>query len=208
MAQTKMLSRDGIFHRDSQGRLHYDAGARPAYIACGEAREIERNTAYELGDLVIMALTNGATYLYHVYVCTTAGTSHAATQAAGFLTGAALKHPATAAITDGTAGFTFSYTPDQGFFVDGNLHGRYVTVRNSKFYDTYWSNGLRHKADGYANAVYTGSNGSSTLVEGSYFTNGVEVLSKEGSTYIGPQPSKLLIENAAILLAEGYDPVE
>lgn len=207
MAQTKQTSRDGIFHRDSHGRLHYDAGARPAYIACGGAREITRNTEYELGDKVIMALANGATYLYHVYECTTAGTSHATTQAAGFLTGAALKHPSTSGITDGTAVFTFSYTPDQGFFVDGNLEGRYVTVRNSKFYDTYWANGLRHKADDFAVAVYTGTNGSSTFVEGSYFTNGVEVLSREGaSTYTGPQPSKLLIENADILAAEGYVP--
>ena len=208
MAQTKTLTREGIFHFDAQDRLHYDAGARPAYIACGKAREIARATAYLLGAQVIMALADGATTLYHVYVCTTAGTSHADTQAVAFATGAALKHPSTTPITDGTAVFTYSYTPDQGFFVEGEKTGRYVTVRNGVFYDCQFNKNQLHDADGFAYAEYTGSNGTSTFVKGSYFTNGVEVLSRTGaSTYTTPAASKLLITNPAILLAEGYDPV-
>ncbi len=208
MAQTKTLTREGILHLDSQGRLHYDAGARPAYIACGKAREIARATAYALGDKIIKILADGATALYHVYVCTTAGTSHATTPAAGFATGAALKHPATGAITDGTAQFTYSYTPDQAFYIAGVKTGRYVTVRNGVLYDCQYSNDLLHDVDSFAYAEYTGSNGTSTLVKGSYYTNGVEVLSRTGaSTYTTPVASALLIGNAAILLAEGYDPV-
>lgn len=211
MAQTKTLTREGILHLDSQGRLHYDAGARPAYIACGKAREIERATAYVLGDQVIKALADGVDTIYHVYVCTTAGTSHAVTEAAGFATGSSLKHPSTTPITDGTAVFSLSYTPDQAFYVDGTKTGRYVTVRNHILYDCRFSNNLLHDADEFAYAEYTGSNGSSTFVKGTYFTNGVEVLTRVGSggtkTYPSPVSSALLIGNAAILLDEGYDPV-
>jgi hypothetical protein len=208
MAQTKHTNRDGIFHLDTQGRLHYDAGARPAYIACGKARELARNTAYELGDLVIKVLADGATAIYHVYECTTAGTTHAATPAAGFATGAALRNPAEAELTDGTAGFTYAYTPDQAFYVNGVKTGRYITKRNDITFDCQFSNDKLHDADGFAYAEYSGSNGTDTFVKGSYFLDGLEVLSRTGaSTYTTPAPSVALIGNADFLFAEGYEPV-
>lgn len=207
MPQTKSLTRDGIFHLDAYGRYHYDSGLRPAYICCEGAREVARATAYALGAKVIMALTNGADYIYHVYTCTTAGTTHANVQPAGFLTGAGHRLPRSA-ITDGTAAFTFSHTPDQAFYVNGILNGRYVTVRNARLFDTNYLNGVLHKDDDFAYSEWTGSSGIFEVVTGSYYTNGRLVLTKEGGSFYtgfsGPQAAVDLISNEAILNSEGY----
>lgn len=206
MAQVKHLTRDGIAHidEDNGGRLHYGSGLRPAFIACGKTRELARNTAYVLGDTVIKILADGATAIYHVYECTTAGTTHATTPATGFATGAALKHPSTGELTDGTAGFTFSYTPDQAHYVDGMLHGRFVAVRGTSFYDRQYVNGQLHSDDDYADAEYTGSNGTSTFVRGSYYIDGVKAMSVEGAVITAPETAVLLTTNEGILTNEGW----
>lgn len=204
MAQTKYVTREGILHLDSQGRLHYDAGARPAYLACGNATELARATAYALGANIIIPLADGATTIYHVYTCTTAGTSHASTQPAAFATGAGHRFPSGTAITDGTAAFTYSYTPDQGFYVNGTKTGRYLTKRNGVVFDTQFSNDKLHSTDAFAYAEYAAGSTAGVLAYGRYFVNGEEVLSKNATTYISPTPSVLLMTSPDILSAEGY----